>query len=134
MSITNKKSPLTFTYRIDNTPLDWVSSFKYLGVLVDNKLKWTEHTNQVSSKATKILNLLRRNLHHSSRAAKTRTYMALVRPILEYAAPVWSPHQKLQTTKLENIQKRATRWITAKWDKNTYTWDKAYTECMQELN
>ena len=43
-------------------------------------------------------------------------------------------HQKLQTTKLENIQKRATRWITAKWDKNTYTWDKAYTECMQELN
>ena len=103
-------------------------------MLVDNKLKWTEHTNQVSSKATKILNLLRRNLHHSSRAAKTRTYMALVRPILEYAAPVWSPHQKLQTTKLENIQKRATRWITAKWDKNTYTWDKAYTECMQELN
>ncbi len=33
---------------------------------------------------------------------------------LEYASPVWSPHQKQQISKLENIQKR--RWITTKWE------------------
>ncbi len=80
-----------YIYCIENTPLDWVPSFKYLWVLIDSKLKWTEQ-HQVSSKTMKVLNLLRRNLHHASRAAKIRTFTTLIRTNLEYVAPVWSPH------------------------------------------
>ncbi len=71
-------------------------------------------------KASKILNLLRRNPHHSSKTAKTaktKAYTGLVRPHLqlEYAAPVWSPHKACDIIKLEKVQKRAARWIAAKW-------------------
>ncbi len=68
MCITNKKLAPTFNYRINNTNLEWVTVFKYLGLLIDNKLKWNDQTNHAVAKATKILNLLRRNLHHSSKS------------------------------------------------------------------
>ncbi len=131
MCITNKKLTPTFNYRINNTNLEWVSVFKYLRLLIDNKLKWNDQTNHAVAKATKILNLLRRNLHHSS---KSRAFSALVRPHLEYSAPVWSPHTKMNTTKLENVQKGAARWIEAKWNKANYCWNKSYDDCRKSLS
>ena len=59
MCITNKKLTPTFNYRINNTTLEWVTVFKYLELLIDNKLKWNDQTNHAVAKATKILNLLR---------------------------------------------------------------------------
>ena len=85
-------------------------------------------------KATKILNLLRRNLYHSSNAAKNKSYIALVRPHIEYAAPVWSPHKVCDVSRLEKVQKRAARWIAAKWNRNEHQWNKSYEDCRHELN
>ncbi len=111
MCISNKKSSPTANYNINNSPLEWVTVFKYLGLFIDRRLTWKDHINQSTSKATKVVNLIRRNLHHSTKQAKSRAYLALVRPHLEYAAPVWSPHFNTDITKVENIQKRAARWI-----------------------
>ncbi len=96
-------------------------------LIIDTKLNWKEHVNYAAMKAYTILNLLRRNLHHSSKTAKTKAYTGLVRPHLEYAAPVWSPHKACDISKLEKVQKRAARWIAAKW--NSTQWDKSYKEC-----
>ena len=38
-------------------------------------------------------------------------YKGLIRPHLEYAAPIWSPHLIKQKEALENIQRRATRMV-----------------------
>ena len=38
-------------------------------------------------------------------------YKGLIRPHLEYAAPVWSPHTKVQKEAIENVQRRATRMV-----------------------
>ena len=35
----------------------------------------------------------------------------MVRPILEYSSPVWSPWQNTNIKKIENIQKRAARFV-----------------------
>ena len=43
-------------------------------------------------------------------------YNMLVRPQLEYAAPIWDPYTKEKTLQLEKIQKRATRWTTSNYD------------------
>ena len=120
MQISNKNSTVNFTYRINNTALEWVTSFKYLGVIIDTKLNWREHVNYAAMKATKILNILRRNLYHSSNAAKNKSYIALVRPHIDYAAPVWSPHKVCDVSRLEKVQKRAARWIAAKWNRNEH--------------
>ena len=36
-------------------------------------------------------------------------YTSLVRPHLEFAAPIWSPYYRKDILKLENVQHRATR-------------------------
>ena len=32
-----------------------------------------------------------------------------------------------------NVQKRAARWICAKWDRSTFCWSKSYEDCRREL-
>jgi len=39
-------------------------------------------------------------------------YLSLVRPHLDYAASIWSPHMKKDKTLLENVQKFALRMAT----------------------
>ena len=35
---------------------------------------------------------------------------------------------------IESVQKRAARWICARWDPSTFSWNKTYADCLRELN
>ena len=134
MCITLKKKPPSFTYSINNTSLEWVDTFRYLGVIINNKLKWGDHISAVTVKASRILNLLRRTMQGCRGDAKSRAYTALVRPILEYAAPVWAPHEQKHIDALEKVQRRAARWVSgARWDKQHNSWSTSYSDSCHNL-
>ena len=59
-------------------------------------MDWGQHISNSSSKATKTLGFIRRNLAFATKSTKKVAYKTLVRPKLEYAAPIWSPHCKTQ--------------------------------------
>jgi len=63
------------------------------------------------SKANFTVGFLRRNLRRCPAKLKKPAYISLVRPTLEYAAPVWDPHLAKDINKLENIQRRPTRFV-----------------------
>ena len=122
----------TCTYRLKSVTLEWVDTFKYLAVRKDSKLKWGEHIAEVTAKANRALNLLRRAMYGCTKNTKKRACTALVRPHL-YCAPVWNPHQQKDCDTLEKVQRRAARWIGASWDPQSMKWSKPYEKICDEL-
>ena len=57
------------------------------------------------------MGFLRRNFKHCSRQVKAATYTSVVRPVLEYAAPMWDPYRQADIKALEQVQRRAARYV-----------------------
>jgi len=84
-----------------------------LGVTVDDTLKWKSHVNSICAKASSRLFFLK-ILKRSSLSTGDLLcfYTSAVRPVLEYACPVW--HNSLtneQCHQIESIQRRALKII-----------------------
>ena len=89
------------TQTSDNQILKEVESAKYLGVHINNNLKWDTHIQQTVNKANKTLGFLRRNLYGCPPKLKETAYLSLVRSVLEYAAQVWDPYEDKYILKLD---------------------------------
>ena len=61
---------------------------KCIGLTITDNLEWDQHVSEISCKATKSLGFLWRNLALAPWHTKEVAYKTLVRPQLEYAAPV----------------------------------------------
>ena len=85
--------------------LENIQSAKYLGITITENIDWGQHISDISSNATKTLGFLRRNLAFTPRSTKEVAYKTLVRPNLEYAAPIWSPYCKTQLQQVEKVQR-----------------------------
>ena len=106
---------ILFDYSLHNKTLENVQSAKYLAITITDNIDWGQHVSEIASKATKTLGFLRRNLAFAPRSTKEVAYKTLVRPKLEYAAPIWSPHSKLQINQIEKVQRTAARWTCRRW-------------------
>ena len=51
LRISNKLNPIINTYNIHDVTLKVYDSVKYLGVTIDSKLTWKDHTSNVYNKA-----------------------------------------------------------------------------------
>lgn len=113
--ITNKKTLQLFSYNVGKNNLKNVDTFKYLGVTIAHNLQWHKHINNVCSTASQKLYFLRKKLEHATKDVKLIAYKTFIRPSLEYACVVWSPHQKVLKDKLERIQRMAARFISSRY-------------------
>ena len=111
LNITNKRSPIPFTYHIGSAPVTWYNKVKYLGVIITSNLKWNDHCQHVVHRATQSLNRLRTAMYGCTDRAKALAYLALVRPCLEYCNVVWTLHTSKNIDLIESVQCRAARWI-----------------------
>ena len=67
-----------------------------------------------AAKANKKLGFLKRNIKMKDNTLREKAYKSIVRPTLEYCATVWDPHCKTQAAAIENVQRRAARWVTGR--------------------
>ena len=61
------------------------------------------------NKANNLLGLIKRSVGTTNVNVFSTLYLSLVRPILEYAVPVWCPYLVKDIRALESIQRRASR-------------------------
>ena len=104
--ISRSRSPLPTKYTLHGETLEEVASARYLGVDIANDLSWKTHISRITNTANKSLGFLRRNLRTQNTSLRENAYKAIVRPHLEYAAPVWDPHNKDDIQKIERVQRR----------------------------
>ena len=108
--VTRSKSIVPSQYTLYGQVLESVSSSKYLGVTLNDHLTWNDHTQNTVTSANKTLGFPRRNIRTKDSSIREVAYKTLVRPILEYSSPVWSPYTKSNIHKIEMVQRRAARW------------------------
>jgi hypothetical protein len=93
-TITFSRTPYSglLVYMLAGTELDRVSSINHLGVIMDEKMNFSEHVDVMVGKVFAMLGFIRR-LSFEIRDPYTlkSLYTTLVRPKLEYASCVWSP-------------------------------------------
>ena len=62
---------------------------------------------------------LARNIPQCCRKVKQMAYTTYIRPIVEYASPVWDPDTKRNTNKIEMVQHRCARYVTGNFDRTS---------------
>ena len=108
---------ILFDYSLHKQTLENVQtqSAEYLGITISDNMDWVQHISEISSKATKTLGFLRRNLAFAPWSNKEVAFKTLVRHKLEYAAPIWSRYSKLQINQVEKFQRTAALWTCRRW-------------------
>ena len=101
----------THRYTLYDDELEHVFEEKDLGVIVDMNLSFEEHMSSKISKANVIMGLIRRTFSYLDPITFRKLYISFVRPHLEYAQPVWSPHLRKHIKMLETVQIRATKLV-----------------------
>ena len=125
----SRSTPLHKFYTLCGTILDQVSESKYLGVTISNDLMWSKHIQNITSKASSTVGLLRRNLARCPIKLREQAYISLIRSRLEYCAAVWDPHLVKDVKSLETIQRRAARFVV-----QDFSWYNRVTPHLQDLN
>ena len=78
-----------FTFSADNEQVNRVSSFNYLGVVLDEKWKWKMHVNSLLQKLGHRLSVFNRIYYMLDEKSLTAYLNGLVLPHLDYADVVW---------------------------------------------
>ena len=117
--VTNKKHPLKLFYHLQGKQIKSVPHAKYLGVVIDKHLSFNEHIQMITNKANSVKAFLQRNIGSCSETVKETCYKSMVRPILEYSSPVWSPFTMKNITMIESVQRRAVRFVTNNYDRTS---------------
>ena len=63
---------VNFDYMIGNEVVKQVDSIKYLGVIIDKKITWSQQVDKIALKANRVRGFLYRNIKHCSPDVKNR--------------------------------------------------------------
>ena len=98
-------------YVLEGNVIQETEQEKDLGLTIDKDMKFHSQCTMAIKKANRMLGVIKKSFDFLTEANVSMLYKAMIRPILEYANAVWGPTYKTDQTKIERIQRRATRLI-----------------------
>ena len=101
-----------YDYIISGTKLTCIESECDIGVTISSNLKPSQHCVNAARKGHNALGQIWRAFHYRDKNVYLRLYKQQVRPLLEFATPVWSPWSAIDIDILENVQRRFVRSVS----------------------
>ena len=95
----------------ENVSLPSSDTMKVLGIDIDNRLTFDGHVSSMCIKAGKQLNALQRLKGSLDRDSRMAIYKSFIMSNFNYCPVIWMFTSKTSLSKLENIQKRALRFV-----------------------
>jgi len=92
---------------LNNKPLQQVLTMKYLGIVIDNKFKFSEHISYAAERSSRLIHSLSKSakptwgLHHE---ALQTIYKGAILLLLLYGAPVWREAMRFKYNRLKYIR------------------------------
>jgi hypothetical protein len=96
-------------YRLNNNTLITVDVCRDLGIQIDSRLNFNQHIDSIVSRAHLRANQILRCFASKHPETLFKAFSTYVRPLLEYASPVWSPVTIGNINKIESVQRRFTK-------------------------
>ena len=94
---------------ISDSEIKRITSIKYLGVLIDERLTWKEHITAIENKISKNLGLLCRARRVLDSIALKNLYLSFIHSYLNNGNIVWASTSRTKLKKLASKQKQALR-------------------------
>ena len=109
MLFQRQKTSMPFNLYINDKKIKEVSSFKYLGVRIDNRLSWKDHIKHLESKLAQSCGAIARIRRITNQQCLRVLYYAHVYSYLQYAILSWSSANKNAMKKLTSLHNRCIR-------------------------
>ena len=101
-----------FSVKVNNTQMSRVVKHKYLGVHIDETLKWHSHVKVITKKISAGLAFLKSIRPFILFDTRMSMYNALVIPCFNYCSTVWGNIGIGLADKIQKLQNRAARILT----------------------
>jgi hypothetical protein len=98
-----------------------VTSHKHLGLTFNDSHNWSNHIDNLVTKAAKCVGLLKRICREVPRECLETLYKSMILPILEYGDIIFDGSSDIHLDRLENVQRQAAITCTGAYKHTTHT-------------
>ncbi len=102
-----------FYYEINCVKTESLQCVKHLGVTIALNRKFSQQCKDTTGKTNRMLGFINRNFFFRNKDIILTLYISLAKLHLEYDVEIWMPRHIKDITKLEAVQRRATKMITS---------------------
>ncbi len=110
---TPKNKVIAFTpfICVQDNEISQVTSIKFLGIIIDNKLSWNLHITYLANKLAKNMSILYKLKGSFPQSTMLNMYYSFIYSLLTYGISIWGNSSKSNLNKLITLQKQAVRII-----------------------
>ena len=108
----HKMSEIIPCFQVNGNEIDIVHETKYLGVMLDEKLKWNNQAKFLQKKMAQALGLLKYAKQFVHERALRNMYLSIVEPNFSYCCSIWGCCSDTKLNILQKLQNRAVRIVT----------------------
>lgn len=100
-------NPANINILIDNCPINHCNETKFLGVLIDSKLLWRQHIQEITSKVSRLTGILYKIRNSITSDCLKLVYMSLAYPHFLYCSAIWGGAYNTYCSTLFTAQKNS---------------------------